>query len=299
VSTTILIGSDGSAQAEGALRFGGALARELGARVVVVSAYVHTPPMRGDAGGYEAVMRDDADEIARRGAAAVEGVSEVKALISSGATVAEALHRAAEAQHADLLVVATSGRRRIAGHQIGSVSEAVAHHSPCPVAVVPPQESEPRFKRIGVAVDGTDASRHALDFALSLGERAGDETVAFQLLHVTPTSEHVPQPGHATWPASRVLTPGGLEALAAEAAAHGEIEVVEHTGDPAQELVRLSEGLDVLVTGSRDQSAVKRLLLGSVSTHVVRNPRCPVIVVPAFATASLAGDAAPAEPTGA
>jgi nucleotide-binding universal stress UspA family protein len=45
----------------------------------------------------------------------------------------------------------------------------------------------------------------------------------------------------------------------------------------------MSEGLDVLVCGSRDQGAVKRLLLGSVSTHVVRNAVCPVIVVPARA----------------
>jgi nucleotide-binding universal stress UspA family protein len=71
--------------------------------------------------------------------------------------------------------------------------------------------------------------------------------------------------------------------MAAEAAAHCEVDVVEAAGDPAHELVRMSEGLDVLVTDSRDQGAVKRLLIGSVSTHVVRHAVCPVIVVPARA----------------
>jgi nucleotide-binding universal stress UspA family protein len=298
VPNTIVIGSDGSAQAEAALRFGGTLARALGARVVVVSAYVHTPPLRGDIGAYELIMRDDADEIARRGAAAIQGVSDVKALVSSGATLAEALHRAAQAELADLLVVATSARRRIAGHQPGSMSERVMHHSPCPVAVVPPQESEPRFTRIGVAVDGTPAARAALEFAFRLGERAGRDAPTFELLHVTPAPEHVPQPG-LSYPPARLLDPEQLETIAAETAAHGELEVNEQMGDPAKELVRMSEGLDVLITGSRDQGAVKRLLLGSVSTHVVHNATCPVIVVPAFAAGSLAGYSARVERTSA
>jgi nucleotide-binding universal stress UspA family protein len=85
--------------------------------------------------------------------------------------------------------------------------------------------------------------------------------------------------------------------MAADTAAYGDVEVIQQTGDPAHELVRMSEGLDVLVTGARDQGALKRLLLGSVSTHVVRNATCPVIVVPAFADGSLAGGTAPAEPT--
>jgi hypothetical protein len=37
------------------------------------------------------------------------------------------------------------------------------------------------------------------------------------------------------------------------------------------------------VTGSRDHGTLKRLLLGSVSTHVVRHAHCPTVVVPASA----------------
>jgi len=298
VPNTIVIGSDGSAQADAALQFGGTLARALGARVVVVSAYVHSPPLRGDAGSFEAVMREEAEELARQGAASIEGVSDVKAVASYGATIADALHRAAQAQGADLLVVSTSGRRRIAGHQLGSISERVAHKSPCPVAVVPARDSEPRFASIGVAVDGTPAARAALDFAFRLGRRAGAEAPTFRLLHVTPAPQHVPQPG-STYPAGRQLDSEQLEDMAAETAAYGEVEVLQRIGDPADELVRMSEGLDVLVIGARYQGAVKRLLLGSVSTHVVRNATCPVIVVPPLPAGSLAGETAKAEPTSA
>lgn len=281
--TTIVIGSDGSAQSDGALRFGGALARALGARVVVTTAYVHLAPLRGDGGGFERAERDDAAEIARRGAATLEGVTEVQSLVASGSTLPEALHRVAEAEQADLLVVATSARRRIAGHQPGGVTEQVVHHSPCPVAVVPPQDADPRFSRIGVAVDGTPAARAALEFAYRLADQASGDACRLELLHVFPDHGHVPQPGLPAPAPERAHDKELLAAMAAEAAAHGEVDVAEAIGDPASELVRMSEGLDVLVTGSRDQGALKRLLLGSVSTHVVRHAVCPVIVVPARA----------------
>jgi nucleotide-binding universal stress UspA family protein len=100
----------------------------------------------------------------------------------------------------------------------------------------------------------------------------------------------VPQPGLPAPAPERVLDEQLLDALAAEAAAHGDVEVVEATGDPATELVRMSEGLDVLVTGSRDQGAFKRLVLGSVSTHVVRHATCPVIVVPTRADGARQND---------
>ena len=280
---TIVIGSDGSAQSDGALRFGGALARALDARVVVATAYVHTPPLRGDGGGYERLVRADLAEIAKRGAATLEGVTDVRPVIASGTTFGEALHRVAEAEQADLLVIATSARPRIAGHQPGSVTEQVVHHSPCPVAVVPPLEREPEFNRLGVAVDGTPAARAALEFAYRLADEASGDAAKLQLLHVEPAPGHVPQPGLTIPARGRALAEELLESMAAEAAAHGGVDVVEATGEAAHELVRMSEGLDVLVTGSRDQGAFKRLLLGSVSTHVVRNAVCPVIVVPARA----------------
>lgn len=52
-------------------------------------------------------------------------------------------------------------------------------------------------------------------------------------------------------------------------------------GDPGPVLVRLSSELpaDVVVVGSRGRGAVKRALLGSVSTHVANHATCPVLVV--------------------
>jgi nucleotide-binding universal stress UspA family protein len=51
-------------------------------------------------------------------------------------------------------------------------------------------------------------------------------------------------------------------------------------GTPAAELARRSSDLDLLAVGSRGHGPVRRLLLGSTSTRLVREARCPVLIVP-------------------
>jgi len=63
------------------------------------------------------------------------------------------------------------------------------------------------------------------------------------------------------------------------------IEQVIEQGSAGPMLCRIAEdrGADVVVVGSRGRGAIKRALLGSVSTHVVHNAPCPVLVVRADA----------------
>jgi nucleotide-binding universal stress UspA family protein len=66
------------------------------------------------------------------------------------------------------------------------------------------------------------------------------------------------------------------EALSSDVAA----ESHSFRGDPAKVLVKQSERLGLLVLGSRGYGPIKSVLLGSVSSYVLRNARCPVLVVP-------------------
>lgn len=62
----------------------------------------------------------------------------------------------------------------------------------------------------------------------------------------------------------------------------GTIHELVETGEPGDLLCRLASDLkvDVVVVGSRGRGAVKRALLGSVSTYVMHHAACPVLVVP-------------------
>ena len=57
--------------------------------------------------------------------------------------------------------------------------------------------------------------------------------------------------------------------------ATGEVVV----GDPATELAYAGNDFDLLVTGSRGYGPVRRLMLGSTSTRLVREAPCPVLVL--------------------
>jgi nucleotide-binding universal stress UspA family protein len=71
----------------------------------------------------------------------------------------------------------------------------------------------------------------------------------------------------------------GLERTAR--ALGGNVERRIEYGDPAAEIVRVAqdEGYAVVVVGSHGSGFVKRVLLGSVSQHVLHHAPCPVLVV--------------------
>jgi nucleotide-binding universal stress UspA family protein len=120
-----------------------------------------------------------------------------------------------------------------------------------------------RTRRIVVGYDGSDAAGRALDAAAGL---AGYGST----LSVVAVSRRGDGEG-------RVLD-GARERLLNRHVSAGYLAPV---GDPAEQLIESARRLeaDLLVVGRRDQSAVKRLVLGSVSSKVVTGAPCDVLVV--------------------
>lgn len=83
------------------------------------------------------------------------------------------------------------------------------------------------------------------------------------------------------WNEARKEAAQALERTTAVLPEGAPIETAMPMGSPGPALVDLAReiGADAIVVGSRGQGALKRLLLGSVSSHVIHNAPCAVVVV--------------------
>ena len=141
----IVAGTDGSATAELAVDRAAELARVLGARVHVVTAYSFGSAgtwMGATAGMGMPVVADDeswqqpAQEIVDKTSARLEGQGiQVVTHVCEGEP-AEVLMTIATEEHAQMIVV---GNRGMAGARrvLGSVPNRVSHHARCGVLIVP------------------------------------------------------------------------------------------------------------------------------------------------------------------
>jgi nucleotide-binding universal stress UspA family protein len=88
------------------------------------------------------------------------------------------------------------------------------------------------------------------------------------------------------WAAVDDYARNALERTSSAIEAAGSVELIVEAGGAGPILCALAteRAVDVVVVGSRGRGAFKRALLGSVSTHIVHNAPCPVLVVRAEAT---------------
>lgn len=125
-----------------------------------------------------------------------------------------------------------------------------------------------------VGVDGSAASRRALDWALEEARRrrCGVEVVtAFTSIPVTP--DRLSRSG-----AERVLSAARSEMLPPGYDRPVSFQSVE--GAPAEVLTHMSEHAALLVVGSHAVDGLLRSAMASVGDLVARMAHCPVVLVP-------------------
>ncbi|MGK2933266.1 MAG: universal stress protein [Solirubrobacterales bacterium] len=153
----------------------------------------------------------------------------------------------------------------------------------CPVAVAPPASQALRgFSKICVAVNGTDASDRALDQAASMAHSLGVTLRIVSVLGSTHGSGKVPRSKLGKGRIDRATAI--LEDAARRVPPGVNIELEGLVGDPAEQLGRYSDGLDLMVVGSRGYGRFGRKLGRSVSSYLMEHARCPVLVTPESTT---------------
>ena len=135
----ILLAVDGSEHALNAARTASQLTRTLNsAELRIVVVYDSVPPFLGEPNFQSAVNSrlDEAQEILRWAEEAIGDIpSSVHTELIAG-DPAESIIEVAKTRKSDLIVMGSRGLGRLAGLVLGSTSQKVVSHAPCPVLIV-------------------------------------------------------------------------------------------------------------------------------------------------------------------
>jgi nucleotide-binding universal stress UspA family protein len=135
----ILLGVDGSEHALHAARTAGDLARAVQAETLrIVVAYESVPAYLGEPNLEAAISARmmEADQVLKTAQQAVGAIpGEIHIEVLEGPP-AEAILAVAATRHNDLIVMGSRGLGRLSGLLLGSQSQKVVQHAPCPVLIV-------------------------------------------------------------------------------------------------------------------------------------------------------------------
>jgi nucleotide-binding universal stress UspA family protein len=135
------------------------------------------------------------------------------------------------------------------------------------------------FRKILVAIDGSQHARAALDLAVDLAQHY---QASLCVLHAFPhVSDLLGTPQYESLLVARTMI--GQQLLESARTQVGDAVVVETQlleGPPAPAILRVAEedGCDLIVVGSRGRSQLAGVLLGSVSSTIAQRAHCPVLI---------------------
>jgi nucleotide-binding universal stress UspA family protein len=278
----IIVGYDGSEQADDALALGKLIADTSDAELVVAGVF-RFDPLWGPTPAFQEAEVHYARTIER----AAESVSaEAEAIPST--SPARGLHELAEEMDADLIVVGSAHHGRLGQILAGSVGMSLLHGSPCAVAIAPRGYSgrgDRRLTQVVVGFDGSPEARIALAGGVELARASG---ALLQLVAVA-------EPPVVSYGKGGGMSQGWYELKRAIEEIMRErltkaVELLPHdvrvesalvSGEPASVLAELATaGGGPLLVGSRAYGPLRRVVLGSVSAALVRSAPCPLVVHP-------------------
>jgi nucleotide-binding universal stress UspA family protein len=136
---------------------------------------------------------------------------------------------------------------------------------------------ELRTSKILVAVDGSENSKRAGDYAIKLGLDLHAEVVA---LHVVPVGKPFPEENLEKGTKHDYAYLDKIGELSNSAGVDLEIEIVRAETPVVNEIAEYAnkKNVDLIVIGIRSVSEF-RFMLGSTATGVIETARCPVLVV--------------------
>jgi nucleotide-binding universal stress UspA family protein len=196
----------------------------------------------------------------------------------------------------DLIAMGTHGRSGFERLLLGSVTEKVLRKASCPVLSVPRHAPDAVpvpsavFKRILCAIDFSDCSMRALEYAMSLAQEAD---ARLTVVHVIEMPPELPPDVHETtlgWARSlKEYVAMALEdrrerlqrVVPDAVRAYCTVDTVLATGRAHREILRVAaeQASDLIVAGIHGRAPADLLFFGSTAQHLVRQASCPVLTL--------------------
>ena len=153
--------------------------------------------------------------------------------------------------------------------------------------------SEPNFTNIVVAIDGSEPSFDAADYAISFAELYSSQLTALYVVSVRVPNDFDSDMPDDKMPdqIKKIMNEAKIEsepwfkriksAIGNESMINFRTKIILSSMKVSGVIVNFSEdtNVDLIVIGTRGRSGFKRLLLGSVASDTVMYAHCPVLVV--------------------
>jgi len=201
--------------------------------------------------------------------------------LRTGAAPFDEICRLAQEIRADLIVMPTHGYTGLEHVFIGSTTERVVQHSPCPVFVVREKKRPSKIKRrfsiktILVPVDFSDCSREGLRHAVGFAREFRAKII---LLHATYLGYIYSSEGTAIYDvpalekAARKNAEHQMKKVVREAKfGHIKFETVLTTNSPVLDICAFAKDRDVdlIITSTHGLTGLQHVLIGGVAEQVV------------------------------
>ena len=188
-----------------------------------------------------------------------------------------------EGGHGSTVIVGSRKTRGVRRTALGSTAGRLLQGAPGPVVLVPwDYDSDPAdpIQRVGVAFVDTPDGHSALSAAVAM---ASELNASLHVITVVPDTRVAPSLGepHRYAQEERAEFEQAIDQSLGDLdpSLRAESRVLEGPVVDALADIR-PEDLDVLVCGSRGYGPTRSVLLGGVSSRLLRHARVPVVVVP-------------------
>jgi nucleotide-binding universal stress UspA family protein len=155
---------------------------------------------------------------------------------------------------------------------------------------------ENHYSRILVAIDGSTSSIHAIDYAISIALKNNSQLFVLYVIDayeysrlsssiiLAPTfgsEKYLEEKNEAEKLMNKIKEKLKLKIKDNTKFKEPKTEIVEGIKSVATIIMEYaeSENIDLIIIGSRGRTSFKKLLLGSISSNVMKNAHCAVLVI--------------------